>query len=183
MHAVHRLRCGEAGFLASSLSPPSAFLGPEWHESFRVSETPSEHEQREVGTSSGRTTCASSRAQVWRDQNSEEEVMTDPPRGDARKAKASKGKSGQGHGYKFCERCNCVHHYKTPHHVAQDRLGKKSAGGARIEAVAIGEERLSAHALEGALPPKSLFVPSARSPRREVRSAAENRSRRPPRCE
>ena len=150
MHAVHRLRCGEAGcFLASSCSPPSAFLGPEWHSSFRVSETPSEHEeQREVGTSSGSAPCASSRAQVWRDQNSD-----------------------------------CVHHYKTPHHVAQDRLGKKSAGGARIEAVAIGEERLSAHALEGALPPKSLFVPSARSPRREVRSAAENRSRRPPRCE
>ena len=186
VYAVHRLRCGEAGcFLASSCSPPSAFLGPEWHSSFRVSETPSEHEeQREVGTSSGGAPCASSRAQVWRDQNSEEEVMTNPPRGDARKAKASKGKSkGQGHGYKFCERCNCVHHYKTPHHVAQDRLGKKSAGGARIEAVAIGEERFSAHALEGALPPKSLFVPSARSPRREVRSAAENRSRRPPRCE
>ena len=186
VYAVHRLRCGEAGcFLASSCSPPSAFLGPEWHSSFRVSETPSEHEeQREVGTSSGSAPCASSRAQVWRDQNSEEEVMTDPPRGDARKAKASKGKSkGQGHGYKFCERCNCVHHYKTPHHIAQDRLGKKSAGGARIEAVAIGEERFSAHALEGALPPKSLFVPSARSPRRGVRSAAENRSRRPPRCE
>ena len=112
------------------------------------SETPSEHEeQREVGTSSGSAPCASSRAQVWRDQNSEEEVMTNPPRGDG-KAKAG-----------------------------------KSAGGARIEAVAIGEERLSAHALEGALPAKSLFVPSARSPRREVRSAAENRSRRPPRCE
>ena len=134
-----------------------------------------------MGTSSG---SASSRAQVLRDQESEQEVMK-PPREDARNAKASKGK-GQGHGYKFCEHCNFVHHYKTPHLVAQDRrykamnmasgepvdrLGKESAEGARIEAVAIGEERLCAHAL--------FSIPRAESPRREVTSAADNRSRRP----